>query len=139
MDGWKEARELRRELKAEWAELWRTKLDDEVRAEDISPRVYEKLFVDRGEIIRATRDFKPLSFREILNQHIGSEAAGRVNPDPSVGGWRKFVRENLRRPKPMKRERPRMRVDLTQHQRKGGAGWLNRARVWKRIRLSGNG
>ena len=88
-------------------------------------------------MIRATRDYKPLSFREILDVHIGSDAAGRVDPDPSVGGWGKFVRENLRRPKPMKRERPRMRVDLTQHQRKGGAGWLNRARVWKRIRLSG--
>ena len=48
LEGWARARELRRELKADWAELWRTKLDDEVRAEDISPRVYEKLFVDTG-------------------------------------------------------------------------------------------
>ena len=136
-EGWERARELRRELKTEWAELWSTKYDDEVRAEDVSPEEFERLFVDRGEVIFATRDYKPLSFREILERNLGSEMAGRVSPDPSVGGWRKFVREHLPKPKPVrKRERPRIKVDLTQHQRKGGRGWLNKARIWKKIRLS---
>jgi len=56
------ARELRQKLKADWAELWKTKHDDEVKAEGISTKVYTELFVDRGEIIHATRDYKPLSF-----------------------------------------------------------------------------
>ena len=134
-EGWERARELRRELKTEWAELWITKYDDEVRAEDVSPEEFERLFVDRGEVIFATRDYKPLSFREILERNLGSEMAGRVSPDPSVGGWRKFVREHLPKPKPVrKRERPRIKVDLTQHQRKGGRGWLNKARIWKKIK-----
>ena len=136
LEGWERARELRRELKAEWAELWRTKYDDEVRAEDVSPEEYERLFVDCGEIIHATRDYKPLSFREILNLHLGSDLAGRVDPDPSVGGWRKFVTEHFQKLKPAKREGPKIEVDLNQHQRKRGRGWLNKARIWKKINLS---
>jgi len=138
LEGWELVREMRRELKTEWAQLWKTKHEDEVNAEDISIKEYERLFVDRGEIIHATRDYKPLSFKEILERHLGSDVAGKVDPDPAVGGWRKFVKEHLQRPKPVKRrERPMIKVDLTQHQRKGGAGWLNRARIWKKISLSG--
>lgn len=144
VDGWERVRELRRELKGEWARLWRTKYDDDVRAEDVSSRRFERLFVDRGEIINATRDYKPLSFRGILERHLGSEVAGRVDPDPAEGGWRKFARENLKRSRPPERrgrpegrERPGMKADLAQPQRKGGRGWLNRARVWRKRRFSG--
>jgi len=138
LEGWEQVRELRRELKTEWAKLWMTKYDDNVRAEGVSPKEYDRLFVDRGEVIHATRDYKPLSFRDILEGHLGSDLVRRVDPDPVVGGWRKFVREHLLKPRLLKRrERPRIKVDLTQHQRKGGAGWLNRARTWKKISLSG--
>jgi len=134
LEGWERARELRQELKGDWAELWRMKYDDEVRAEGVSPEEYERLFVDRGEVIAATRDFKPLSFREILDRHIGQDMAGKISPDPSQGGWRKFAKDHIQKPKTVKkRERPNVKVDLTQHQRKGGAGWLNRARIWKKI------
>ena len=136
LEGWERARELRLELKVEWTELWRTKYDDDVRAEDVSRREFMKLFVDRGEVIYATRDYKPLSLREILDQHLGSELAEKVSPDPSVGGWRKFVREHIPKKPAKKRERPKIKVDLTQHQRKGGKGWLNKARIWKKIRLN---
>lgn len=138
LEGWERARELRRELKGEWAELWRTKYDDEVRAEDVSSKEFARLFVDRGEIIFATRDYKPLSFREILDRHLGSDLSEKAFPDPAVGGWRKFVKEHLPKPKHGKRrERPGVKVDLRQHQRKGGNGWLNKARIWKKIRLHG--
>ena len=133
-EGWDRARELRHELKAEWADLWRTKYDDEVRAEGVSSDEFERLFVDQGEVIVATRDFKPLSFREILEAYLGSAVADRVAPDPMVGGWRKFIKENIPKPKPAQRERPKVEVDLSQQQRKGGHGWLNKARVWRRIR-----
>jgi len=138
LEGWERVHMLRQELKTEWSELWKTKYDDEVRAEGVSPKEYERLFVDLGEIIYATKDFKPLSFRGILEKHIGSDVAAKAYPDPAVGGWRKFVKENLRRHKSVKRrERPRVKVDLDQQQRKSGAGWLNRARIWKKIRQSG--
>lgn len=140
LEGWERARELKQELKSEWAHLWRTKYDDNIRAEEVSSRRFERLFVDRGEIIYATRDYKPLSFREILDRHLGSDVAGKIDPDPAVGGWRKFARENLHRSGPSEgRERPAVEVDPTQHQRKGGRGWLNKARVWKKKRLNGNG
>ena len=137
LEGWERARELKRELKTEWAALWRTKYDDEVRAEGVSPKEYERLFVENGEIIYANRDYKPISFREILGQHLGSDLAGKISPDPAVGGWKKFVKEHIKKPKPTKRERPMIKVDLTQHQRKQGRGWLNKARIWKKINPSG--
>jgi len=138
LEGWERVNMLRQDLKTDWVELWRMKYDDEVRAEGVSPKEYERLFVDLGEIIYATKDFKPLSFRDILEKHLGSDVAAKAYPDPAVGGWRKFVKEHLRRHKRVKRrERPRVKVDLDQHQRKSGAGWLNRARIWKKIRLSG--
>jgi len=115
LEGWEQVRELRQELKTEWGELWRTKYDE-----------------------YATKDFKPLSFRDILEKHIGSDVATKAYPDPAVGGWRKFVKEHLRRHKSVKkRERPKVKVDLSQQQRKSGCGWLNRARIWKKIRQSG--
>jgi len=137
-DGWERARELRRELKTEWARLWQTKYDDQVRAEDVSSREFHRLFVDRGEIIYATRDYKPLSFREILERHIGAETAGRAFPDPEVGGWRKFVKEHIKKIGPEeRREQHKVKPDLAQQQRKGGHGWRNKSRVWKKTRPNG--
>jgi hypothetical protein len=139
LEGWERAHELRRELKVEWAELWKSKYDDKVKAEGISSLDFEWLFVDRGEVIYATKDYKPLSFREILERHIGADVAGRIAPDPEVGGWRKFVKENITIPKRkpvVKRERPRIKFDASQQKRKGGAGWLNKARVRKKIQQS---
>ena len=130
---WKFAHELREELKVEWKKLWRTKYDDRVRAEGISRSIFKKLFVDRGEVVAATRDYRPLSFREIMSRHLGPELSERVSPDPSIGGWRKFAREHLQLSRPLeRRERPEVKADLTQHQRKGGRGWLNKARIWKK-------
>jgi len=126
LEGWERARELRRELKVEWVDLWRNKYDDAVRAEDVSQREFEKLFVDRGEIIFATRDYKPLSFRDIVDRHLGSEMADKVSPDPAIGGWRKFISEHLPK-RGRQREQPEVKVDLSQHQRKG-------ARIRRKIR-----
>lgn len=128
---------LRRELGAEWARLWRTRLDDEVRAEGISSHEFRSLFVDRGEILFATRDFKPVSLREILEKRLGHDVAGRVDPDPLVGGWKKFVRENLTvRKQVTRRERPETRFDVSQQQRKNGRGWLNKAKIFKKMSLN---
>ena len=133
-----QARELRGQLKRDWAELWRTKLEDEVRAEGISSRDYWRLFVERGEILFASRDCKPPSFGEILEKNLGAETASKVSLDPSVGGWRRFAREHLQGKKGMvvEREPPRVRSDLSQAQRKNGAGWLNRGKIWRKMDLN---
>jgi hypothetical protein len=130
------ALEIRRQLELDWARLWLTRLDDKTVAEGISTDEFERLFVESGEIIFATRDFKPLSFKEILNRNLGQDLADRVDTSSSVGGgWRKFVREHVSQLKPVqKRERPRIEGDPTQQRRKNGRGWLNQAGFLKRVR-----
>lgn len=134
-DSWSLARELRRMLKVDWAELWKTKHEDEVKAEGVSVQDFESLFVDRGEIIHATRDFKPLSFSEILEKHVGPEKAAGVDVNPRVGGWRKFAKKNFPA-KHTKREKPEVKADLSQQQRKGGSGWLNKARIYRKLKFN---
>lgn len=122
-------------MKADWAKLWRTKREDEVKAEGISIKDFEKLFVNRGEIIHATRDFKPLSFNDIFEKYVGSENASKADVDPKVGGWRRFARENFPS-KPVERERPVVKADQGQQQRKEGRGWLNKSRILKKVKSS---
>ena len=134
-DNMKGAREFRKWLKIEWADLWKKKFDDEIVAEGISVRDYSLLGVDRGEIIHASRDYKPLRFREILEKELGSEATERVDVDPNVGGWKRFARENIPRlEKKSSREPPKISFDQSQQQRKGGSGWLNQARIRKKVK-----
>jgi hypothetical protein len=135
VEQWEKAQELRKELKEEWSELWKTKLRDQVIAEKMSSKDYERLFVEKGEVIYATRRFKLLSFREILEKNLGSETADKVSPDPSVGGWRKFAREHIDSLPQKKRLRPTIEADLSQQQRKGGTGWLNKSRIWRKVKL----
>jgi hypothetical protein len=120
-------KELIDELRVQWKILWRDRIDDKVKAEGIANQDYSKLFVERGTVIIATRDYKPPDFVEILQQHISSDAERIVPPNPAVGGWGKFVRSVLskekglaRRPPPLKPER---RSD--QQPKKGGRGWLH--------------
>jgi len=139
---WEHARELRLELRAEWDELWKLKCNDKFRAEGISSLDSERLFVEKGEVIYATKDYKPLSFREILERHLDSDIVYKIDTNPQVGGWRKFIKENIknRKQKPFARTRVRehtkIKNDLSQVQRKRGAGWLNKARIGKKIKLN---
>jgi len=136
LENWDRIRELKDELRVDWSMLWKTRLDDEVAAEGISSREFRSLFVDRGEILFASRDFKPVSFREILEKQLGRDAAGKADPDPMVGGWRKFVKENITFKKQVTRhERPETKFDASQQQRKNGRGWLNKAKILKKTSL----
>jgi len=118
------------ELKARWKMLWRERIDDKIRAEGIANRDYSKLFVERGLVIVATKDYKPLDFVEILQQHIPFEVSDRVvPPNPSVGGWRKFIRAYIskqrrftKRGRPIPRE---ARHKERQQLKKRGRGWLH--------------
>ena len=126
-----QASEMRKWLKSEWDDLWITKHDDKIMAEGVSIKKYSLLDVDRGEIIRANRDYKPLSFHSILQKNIGKDLADKVDVDPETGGWGKFTRDNFTRKRKEKphREKPEVIIDNSQQQRKGGAGWLNKSRI----------
>lgn len=124
----KAERKLVEELKVEWKRLWSERFDDKQRAEGISVDDYEPLRVERGTIIHATRDFKALSFREILEQHRVDNPERFVQPDPHVGGWNKFIKREIAVQKPNTHRRaasyvPEKRV--VQQPKKGGRGWLH--------------
>jgi hypothetical protein len=117
------------ELKAEWKKLWRERIDDKVRAEGIADKDYAVLFVDKGTVIFATRNFKMLSFREILELQGVINVERFVPPDPSVGGWGKFIRTtitNLKRSERVRRVRQFLESEKQRQQlKKGGRGWLH--------------
>jgi hypothetical protein len=61
----------------------------------VSLNSYERLEIERGTIIHATRDFKALNFKEILEQHKVEQPDRFISPHPSVGGWNKFVKTQI--------------------------------------------
>ncbi|MGA2385833.1 MAG: hypothetical protein ABSG33_04795 [Candidatus Bathyarchaeia archaeon] len=120
-------KEFVEELRVEWKRLWRERIDDKVRAEGIALNDYNQLFVDKGTIIHATRDFKALNFKEILEEHEVLNAERFIPPDPHVGGWTKFVKMNITSQKSQrKRLQPDSEVKKERQQfKKNGRGWLH--------------
>ena len=115
-------------LKTEWKKLWQERFDDHERAEGVAVTDYSKLFVDQGTIIHATRDFKALNFKEILERHEIENVDRFVQPNPHVGGWSKFIKTEITGQKlPIKKRAasycpPKKEVQQT---KKGGRGWLH--------------
>jgi len=127
-----EKRKLVEELKGQWKMMWRERIDDKVRAEGISEKDYSQLFVERGTVIMATRKFKPPDFYEILQQHLSPEASDINNvlpPNPTVGGWGKFIRNVLSKQQSLVRRRRSAQIEpvrkANQQLKKGGRGWLH--------------
>jgi hypothetical protein len=123
-----EYKRMRDELKVSWQDLWRTLIDDEVRAEGIASEYFPELFTDRGDIIFATRDYKPLSFSEILERHLPQDVVDRINPSPDTGGIRKFIRETITKNQVERRRDPfieDLSVKKQAQRKKGGRGWLH--------------
>ena len=125
-------KKLVEELKVQWKLLWVERFDDKVRAEGISVEDYSLLRVERGTIIHATRDFKALSFKEILDQHMVENPDRFVQPEAEVGGWNKFIKKEITGQSPRRRskrlasyldEKPGTRV--AQQLKKRGRGWLH--------------
>ena len=85
------------DVKAEWKELWHCRVDDKVSAENMASRDFSLLFVERGTVIAATRDFKPLNLKEILRAHDFVNVDRLVGPHPAVGGYVKFAKTVLNR------------------------------------------
>jgi hypothetical protein len=116
---------LVQELKGEWKKLWREKHNDKVRAEGVAVNDYSALFVDKGTVIHATRDFKVLNFQDILEQHNVAERY--IPPNPQVGGWTKFVKESITNNSlPSKKQVVNFEDNKVKHQpKKSGRGWLH--------------
>jgi hypothetical protein len=116
-------------LKVEWKKLWLERMDDKVRAESVAVNDYTSLFVEKGTIIHATRDFKVLNFKEILEKNQIENSDRYIQPDPHVGGWGKFVKNNIA--KPLKRKNDEVSKvtngnGKVQQPKKGGRGWLHK-------------
>ncbi len=121
-------KEIVDEIKIEWKKLWHERLDDKVRAEGIAIKDYSQLFIDKGTIIHATRDFKALSFRDILKEHEITNTERYIPPDPHIGGWTKFVKDNIsskRAPRINRADFYQKEKSEKQQLKKGGRGWLH--------------
>ncbi len=117
------------ELKTEWKRLWSERVDDKVRAEGIAVDDYNSLFIDKGTVIHATRDFKALNFKDILEQHEVSNVERYIPPDPHVGGWGKFVKENITNQQSKKKKSAEFLVEEKNEKRQlknSGRGWLHK-------------
>lgn len=121
-------KEFINQLKTEWKKLWRERIDDKIRAEGIANKDYTLLFVERGTIILATRDYKPPDFQEILKQHQIPDVHKIVPPNPSIGGWGKFIKTVLAPQRKQHTNRRAFYVESKkkpQQLKKGGRGWLH--------------
>ncbi len=122
-----EVKEFVDELRNEWKGLWRNRIDDKVRAEGIAKQDYSKLFVERGTVIMATRNYKPLEFFDIVQQYVAFDAEKAVSPNSTIGGWGKFIRSKIRKQRKASRSfaPPKPARKKGQQLKKGGRGWLH--------------
>jgi hypothetical protein len=121
-------KEMVEQLKVQWRRLWQERVDDKIRAEGIATANYCDLFVEKGTIVHATRDYKALNFKEILEQHQIANADRFIPPSPQVGGWTKFIKLNITSQRIWKKRRAELYcVEKKQRQqlKKGGRGWLH--------------
>jgi len=121
--------EVAKEVKQQWQGLWRERIDDKVRAEGIANKDYSLLFVDKGTVVFATRNFRQLSLREILEQHKLANVERLIPPHPEIGGWGKFIRTTIAKQQFVRRVRRAQQYEECKKQpqqlKKGGRGWLH--------------
>jgi len=113
------------ELKGLWKYLWRSRIDDKVRAEGIASEEFPRLFIEKGTIIVATRDYKPLSFHEILEKHMIPAVADQANPSPATGGISRFIKNVMGRKTTRREPPPKPKPSKQQQRKNGGKGWLH--------------
>jgi len=114
------------ELKRQWKHLWWSRIDDKMKAEGIASNEFPNLFVEKGTVIIATKDYKPPSFQEILEVYVPKPIVDRVNPSPATGGMGKFIKKTVKSQRNSRREPPsKLQKPKNQHQKHGGRGWLH--------------
>ena len=125
-------KELIEELKAQWKLLWSERFDDKVRAEGVSINDYAILDIEKGTIIHATKNFKILTLKQILDKHMVKNSERYIQPDVHVGGWNKFIKTEIsgkykkgsRTAAYMANKRP-VKKSPSQQSKNGGRGWLH--------------
>jgi hypothetical protein len=124
--GFEAQKKLVEELKGEWKLLWSERFNDKVKAEGVSVANYSSLHVEQGTVIHATRDFKALNFKEILEQHKVEQPERFIQPSPEVGGWNKFIKTKITTPaQKSKRTVCDTKKSAGQQPKKNGRGWLH--------------
>jgi hypothetical protein len=125
-------KKLIEELKGQWKLLWSERFDDRVRAEGVSVKDYAILDIEKGTIIHATKDFKVLTLKQILEKYLVENPERYVQPDAHVGGWNKFIKTEIS--SKSKRLNPGSIVISDKgaskkklQAKKGGRGWLHTA------------
>jgi hypothetical protein len=121
-------KEMVEQLRVEWKRLWQERLDDKIRAEGVATADYCDLFVEKGTIIQANKDYKALNFKEILEKHQIANANMFIPPNPQIGGWTKFVKLNITSQRKCKKGRAELycaEKKQKQQIKKKGRGWLH--------------
>ena len=116
-------------LKTQWKRLWLERLDDKVRAEGVAINDYSCLFVEKGTVIHATRDYKAVTLRDILEKHQILNSDKYFPTNPTVGGWKKFVKTNISSHHSKKTKQKNFysfTKSKQQQTRKSGRGWLHK-------------
>jgi hypothetical protein len=121
------------QLKTQWKLLWSQRYDDRVRAEGVSVNDYAILDIERGTIIHATKDFKILSLKQILEKYNIENAERHIPPDVNIGGWNKFIQTEIKgKAIPRGSRAAAFKADESatkkkQQAKKSGRGWLHKA------------
>ena len=121
-------KKLIEELRYQWKKLWQERVDDKVRAEGIATKDYFSLFVEKGTIIKATKDYKALNFREIVENYKIMDLNRYICPLPGVGGWNKFIKTKVLPIKSSRNSKYSLsnnRKKEKKQSKKGGRGWLH--------------
>ena len=120
-------REFIKDLKGEWDCLWRNRREDKIKAESIANSDFPRLFVEKGMVIMATKDYRPPVFHEILEKYVPKNIRDHVNLSPAVGGIRKFIRDKIKKQRvPVESPRKKTKKKSGRQQKHGGRGWLHR-------------
>ena len=122
---WKERKEFVEELKRQWKLMWLERIDDRLKAEGIADKDFSLLFVDRGTIIMATRDYKPLDFAQVVEEHKLTRQASEMAPNSTVGGWGRFARETIKKCPSARRQSYAQPKRVGSTLKKAGRGWLH--------------
>jgi hypothetical protein len=120
--------ELVSELKGQWKLMWKEHFNDKAKAEGISVDSYASLNVEKGTVIKASRDFKVMHLKEILEQHKIENPERFIPPDSNIGGWNKFIKTKITNNKSLKEKQDTIYTvakSKGQHPKKGGRGWIH--------------
>ena len=123
------AQAIRQKIQQQWRDLWDYRFQDKWAAEDVARKTYDLLYIEKGTVIQATKNYQPPNLSNILKLNEKTLRVRLTYPDPNTGGWHKFYRQVLA-------EQPRWRNNIMKRkmarqneknalQRKGGRGWLN--------------